>query len=130
MKTKTEIEEKIKKLEWQGNNEGTNEIIRIGCGFMVASLEWVLKEPKYKRTIFELTDDEIKELVGILNKKLNLENIHITKNKSFPYLLVSSEDWEIGLCEDFDILTHKGFVANSAKYIDTVRNMLSQEKPI
>lgn len=146
MKTEQEIKDKIKQLEYDFCKSIDNDMNEIISG-KINAWNWVLEEPEYKRTIYDLTADELLQLVKIITRQNNYSIYtikYIRRNiddKRVVFTLVNEyndalETWadEIMfiLGEDLTITARCGIInvklINTVKYVDAIRNMLSMEK--
>ena len=124
MKTEYEIKEELEKSikYWDGGR--TKEV-----------LKWVLGEPEYKRTIFELTDEEVQKLIKIIDpfskdKIKEIKQFESPISKCIHIVLDGLyNEWTIYNDLDVHYWRDKRSPNNICQFIDTIRGMLSMEKP-
>ncbi len=149
MKTEQEIKNKIKQLEYDFCKSIDNDMNEIISG-KINAWNWVLEEPEYKRTIFDLTKKDLCELfilLGYADDCLDPESLYIEKeiNNNTLVLFISVPLYKTSLhgeCievknefvinENLDmkrLIDGKIYpIYNQILFADTIRNMLSMEK--
>lgn len=139
MKTKQEIKEKLnylgERIKEFGNLTHNNIYMTIG---EVNSLNWVLQDDKPKRTIFDLTDEELLELSKILlGKDFNeIEDNEISNECGGLLTFTARYDegyYYINLYINFDVKAFDKYdmrehINNIIQYSDRIREMLSKPK--
>ena len=150
MRTKVEIEERMK--HWEEQVVKCNDCLSEEEAYQKTAyargastlLAWVLEEPTYKRTIYDLTKEEITSLfarIGINNDYEDISEISISKySDSIKVYFTEYKTGIEGDCiyleneyiieENLDVYclidSYKCYaVTNQAEFIDTIRVMLS-----
>lgn len=144
MKTKTEIKKYLN--EWEDRLKKTiNNSVIISEHYekernnrisfyegIIDCLKWVLEEPVYKRTIYDLTEEELTKLIRIYSNDGNkeVEFAEKTNIRNLEYLTIHDGDGELySIDTDLNIESFYINFNNQIQYSDTIRNMLSMEKP-
>lgn len=156
MKTQNEIEEYLKKEEKESSRGEYCRDIFMARHARIEALKWVLEEPKYKRTICDLTNEELLQLAKIVFELKDYEKIEFDSNSiektgteysvnmlynfqnvNFYFRLLNTEDdtkklYEVNIYDSLDINIQENGIpedlCNIVQFADTIRNMLSMEK--
>lgn len=135
MKTKQEIEDRIEAIK---NFEIELYYLgKISC--VIDNLKWVLEDSEPKRTIFALTEDELKELFDVVCPNYAYEIISVNKGNyvnAIVFTLACPADgfniYTVSIHNNLSINISYGnkpeHIYNQAKYIDRIREMLSKSK--
>jgi len=156
MKTKSEIEKRLKEEEETLQKIGDNPIYRelwFELTGKIRAFKWVLEEPEYKRTICDLTNQELFELLNIVFEMNFHEHIEFNtrtiekicpnpnnnfSNVNFYFYVINTDNdtkrlLEVNIYNSLDITIQENglnySLDNISKYINTIRGMLSMEKP-
>lgn len=140
MKTEHEIKERLDKITTNSHLMTNDDKKTIPT--LVNALVWVLDDSKVlgggsKRTIFDLTKEELLELFytampSLREANLDFYNYQISKERDFVGFIMLYDDndcWNIRIYSNLSMYLHfegERTIENQADYIDRIREMLSK----
>ncbi len=120
MRTEKEIKEYIER--WYNH-----AVYSANVRGLIEGLKWVLQTTPPKRTVFDLTKEELEELLNIVNPDGNNKIVIITKKEDD--MLITTETTYFFLYPNLDIIPYKpshSYIVNLVKYIDRIKEMLNE----